>query len=40
MKKMQDRNERLCIHEHRFRELCSKNDPHETMRYELANYKC
>jgi hypothetical protein len=29
----------LSIHEHGFKKLCSQNDPHETMRYELAIYK-
>ncbi len=33
---MQDGNEELCIHEHRFKKLCSQNDPHEPMRYVLA----
>ena len=31
-------NEKLIVDEHRFKELCSQNDPHELLRYE-ANYK-
>jgi hypothetical protein len=37
---MQSGNEKLSIHEHRFEEPCSQNDPHDPMGYELANYKC
>ena len=32
--------EKLSMHEHRLKKLCSQNDLHEPMRNELANYKC